>query len=389
LNNQGFIDLDELVLLCRNDNAKSFISEAISCYKVGAYRQCIVATWIAVVYDIIHKLQELDLTGDKKARRKLEAYEQILQDGDIRKALIFENSILDLAKDEFELLSVLEHSDLARIKEDRNRCAHPALNRIDEVYQPSAELARTHIRNGVLHLLQHPPVQGKAALGKIINEYRSDFFPTNVDNAKVYFQQGPLSRPRDSLVKNFTIVLIKEFLNEELNSKKEKQCLAALIALREMHRELVENTFRERLNDIMFSVDDNFILHCIKFLFGITDTWQYLAENTRQKLQIYIEEMPHEDLFPGILMSKTIPDLEENSRARLEQLTTEQVAHYLEFNLDDEEIKNLAIERYLQSPSFGTANSLARELILPFLHSFTKVTPLQKGYRTLLRTGNL
>lgn len=68
---QGYIDLDELILHCRNEKARSFIQEAILCYKAGAYRQAIVATWIAVVYDIISKLQELDLAGDPNAKNVL------------------------------------------------------------------------------------------------------------------------------------------------------------------------------------------------------------------------------------------------------------------------------------------------------------------------------
>ena len=52
---EAFIDLDELVVRCRDKQAKQFIKEAIACYKAGAYRSCIVATWNAVVFDFLHK----------------------------------------------------------------------------------------------------------------------------------------------------------------------------------------------------------------------------------------------------------------------------------------------------------------------------------------------
>jgi hypothetical protein len=42
-----FVDLDELVALCRDKVAKKFIQEAVACYRAGAYRSCIVATWNA------------------------------------------------------------------------------------------------------------------------------------------------------------------------------------------------------------------------------------------------------------------------------------------------------------------------------------------------------
>lgn len=117
---QSFIDLDELILLCRNEKAKSFIQEAVQCYKASAYRQTIVATWIAVVYDIIHKLQELELTGDANAARYLERYEKIRKVGDLRGSLEFEKNILEVAKDGFELISDIEYIDLVRLREDRN-----------------------------------------------------------------------------------------------------------------------------------------------------------------------------------------------------------------------------------------------------------------------------
>jgi hypothetical protein len=77
----GLIDLDELVLRCRDEQARQYIEEAVACYKAGAYRSCIVSTWVAVVYDYIHKLRELEMTGDKNARRKIEEYEKIRAGG--------------------------------------------------------------------------------------------------------------------------------------------------------------------------------------------------------------------------------------------------------------------------------------------------------------------
>jgi len=65
---QGLIDLDELVLRCRDEHARSYIAEAVACYKAGAFRASIVATWIAVVLDILHKLRELELTGNGAAK---------------------------------------------------------------------------------------------------------------------------------------------------------------------------------------------------------------------------------------------------------------------------------------------------------------------------------
>src|SRR3712207_8471465 len=47
-----------LVLRCRSEQARQYIAEAVACYRAGAVRACIVATWVAVVYDFVHKLRE-------------------------------------------------------------------------------------------------------------------------------------------------------------------------------------------------------------------------------------------------------------------------------------------------------------------------------------------
>jgi hypothetical protein len=57
-------DIDEFVTRCRTEEARTYVAEAVACYKAGAYRSCIVATWIAVVYDLIAKVRELASGGD-------------------------------------------------------------------------------------------------------------------------------------------------------------------------------------------------------------------------------------------------------------------------------------------------------------------------------------
>ena len=67
-------DLDELVLSCRTEQAKTYIQEAVGSYRAGAYRACIVATWIAVIFDLVEKVSDLALGGDAAARAMIEKY---------------------------------------------------------------------------------------------------------------------------------------------------------------------------------------------------------------------------------------------------------------------------------------------------------------------------
>ena len=74
---ETFFDLDELVVLCKDKSAKQqFIQEAVACYRVGAFRSCIVSTWNAVVFNFLHKLRQLDQTGNGDASQLLKEYEE-------------------------------------------------------------------------------------------------------------------------------------------------------------------------------------------------------------------------------------------------------------------------------------------------------------------------
>jgi hypothetical protein len=281
-------DLDELVLMCRDDKARVYIVEAVACYRSGAYRSAIVATWIAVCYDIIDKLRELALSGDKAAEQHVEKIERARASNDFAQSLRFERDILVLARDQFSLISGPEHIDLSRLQEDRNRCAHPSLISEDEGFNPSGELARLHIRSAVLHLLQHRPVQGKYALERLLREVDSEYFPDTSTKAVQALSSGPLKRPRDSLVRNFVIVLLKNVLTPKIDWKADRRYFAALSAVRELHHRVFDTTINERLSSLFRGLPDDALFRGIQVLMTFKDYWDTLPNDIQVKLEGYV-----------------------------------------------------------------------------------------------------
>jgi hypothetical protein len=125
--NESFIDLDELILLCRTKHSKKFIKEAIDCYRSGAFRSCIVSTWNAVVFDFIFKLKELQLFGDGQATSDSNNFEKLCLSKNYKGLWDFESNIPKDALEKFQLISEIERSDIQRLFEDRSRCAHPSM----------------------------------------------------------------------------------------------------------------------------------------------------------------------------------------------------------------------------------------------------------------------
>ena len=354
-------DLDELVLKCRDLNAKNYIGEAVSCYKVGAFRSAIVSTWIAVSFDIIDKLKELTLAGDKEAEKQIEDFERARRIGDISTSLRFERDILAVCRDKLELIAPIEFIDLNRLQEDRNRCAHPSMIADGKMFMPSAELARMHIRSAVEHLLQHPPAQGKYALDYLISEVESEYFPTNIKKAIVAFENSPLKKARDSLVRNFTVVLLKKFLSEDIDYKTLYRISTALNAVGVIHREIYINTLSQKLSSILRSLNPEKYEKIIDLLEHIDDCWNYFDLDVKQKVEAYVHRLP-KDKLERIHVFLSVPELKAQAEQRLKLATRSELADVLYFEASPQVFDRIIV-LYSESANFDQANSFASTVI--------------------------
>lgn len=355
-------DLDELTLRCRNQNARTYITEAVYSYRAGAFRSAIVSTWIAVCFDVIEKFRELALAGDKEAEKQVHEIDATRRADDLGRALRFERELLALAKDKFELISPLEFVDLERLQQDRNRCAHPSLTSDEQAYAPSAELARLHIHTAVTHLLQHPPVQGKSALDRILKDVDSEYFPEKAQDAKVVFLSGPLRRPRDSLVRNLLVILCKSMFMENKEWRWTRRITAALVAVQELQPHTYSRTLAEKLSPLFRAVTDDAMHLQVNFLKGVPDTWQYLDADVRQRLQNYVVDLPPEEVEQlGFLLS--YPELQVQARKRVRKITQEEVVSSLFFDVP-KEIGDRIVSLYANSRSYQAAEILGSNLVL-------------------------
>lgn len=366
-------DLDELVLRCRDNVARTHIEEALASYRAGAYRSCIVSTWIAVVYDYIHKLRDLDLSGDKLAKKKLKEFEDICKKHDVSGSLLFEKNVILQQHEDFELITPLERVDLERLFEDRNRCAHPSMNSPEETYAPTAELARLHLRNAVTHVLQRRPTQGKAVIDKLIAEIRSPYFPTNSQEAKDYLKRGPLGQPREALVRNWVIVILKGML---LDKDFQLQLSAALEASRALHRESVEATLKEQTSKIYRLISDKTLYRGLRFQALLADVWQYLEDDVTTRLELYIKNVPGRQLSTALGYALEIDALKSFALEKIESLSEEELGNCISTDANKGYLaKSLAF--YFDSHSWNQANERAIKLVIP-LAEFIELNDFEK-----------
>jgi hypothetical protein len=289
---ETFIDLDELILRCRDKLSRKFIQEAVSCYRAGAFRSCIVATWNAVVFDFLHKLRELELFGDPEAAKLLKEFDNLRSSGKQYKELWqFESKIPEIALTKFELISTVEKADIERLLDDRSRCAHPSMTSLEEPFEATAELARYHLRSAVTHLLERPPVQGRVASERIFQDIKSEYFPVDPELATKYFQTSPLARARFILVKDIVIGLTKSLLLDDRLEDERSRQFSALNAVSSMYPQETREILNNQLSNIILNrVTDEIWDKTIIYL-GSISAWDTLSEACRLKATSYVDKI--------------------------------------------------------------------------------------------------
>lgn len=365
MSTEGLSSLDELVLRSRSEQARRHIDEAVRSYKAGAYRASIVMTWVAVVFDFVDKLRELELTGDKNAESKVQHFERIQEAGDVSAALEFENGLLEIAECEFEFISRIERVELERLRADRHQCAHPSMVRSGEKYEPSAELARVHLRNAMKYVLSLQPVQGKAALARLFLDVESEFFPTSKEEASKVLSGGPLARPRPALVRNFFLATLKTALSSELSERQLGQRHAALSAALDMHREICEEVIKRSLSGLVGSMSDDELGLAVRFVARVPGVVDIVPEDVSIRLRAYVAAMPSPDLSTSLASGLGLSLTATSARERTEYLTLAEIRDITTSSPTGtipEEVLDRLVSLYEEAESYDVANTIADTL---------------------------
>ncbi len=115
----GLTDMEELLGRIQNKTMVGYLREAIACYHTGAYRACIVLSYIALFDDLGQKLHELAKTSAKAKTISIDVKQR---QSDQK---IFETYMVDQLKAS-KLITEAEASVLEQVRVCRNKAAHPS-----------------------------------------------------------------------------------------------------------------------------------------------------------------------------------------------------------------------------------------------------------------------
>ncbi len=373
------VELDELLLTVRDRNSREHISEAIVAYRARAYRSALMSVWIAVAYDIIKKIRELQFNGDKAARDFVDKLDAAiaLQQTDygtaVKRLQAIENDLLKKAsEEEFEFLSREELKDLNRLKQDRNLCAHPAFTADQLLFQPSPELVRSHITHAITHLLQHPPVQGKHALVRMKNDILQPSFPTTQNAVSDFLYARYLNRAKKSLINNLVTVFLKIILKQAEADLigKENEVLMCLIAVQIRNSDIYEQRMSEVLPHLTDESDDNELRRVFRLFQADKRCWNWLSLPIRLKL---IEITKSYSYNPAdaehVFSALEIDELRPHLLARVAALGLGEKKQLFS-HIHRPEFVDEAIDMLASAQSFRDAEAVEEWIILPLCSLF-------------------
>lgn len=365
---------EETVLECKTEKSRIQILEAIRCYESRSYRAAIVMSHMAVCFDLLDKLQALAATGDAEARQqiiKFENYQTQLNTGNqkaISNLLAFERSLLEIFRDKFDFFGANEYDDLVRLRDDRNRCAHPTFFKTQEPYEPSAELARLHIRNALSLVLTQEPRQGKAAIDNLKQVILSKYFPENLDDATERLKILGLERARPSLITAFVDELVFGLATEDNPLFKKVAAYIALDAMIELRRDTAAQRAATAVDKLHISSNDDAIAVGSTIVLRNNDIQNMISTASKRSVKSWIKKVQDPFIANGVRRAFKIDWLVAEATARLKTLTAEQMSKGKP-DMPDIMLQHAA-ELYCEAKNWDQANELSNQVAIPFSGNF-------------------
>ena len=365
---------EETVLECKTEQSRIQILEAIRFYESRSYRAAIVMSHMAVCFDLLDKLQALAVTGDAEARQqvmKFENYQTQLNTGNqqaISNLLAFERSLLEIFRDKFDFFGTSEYVDLVRLRDDRNRCAHPNFFKNQKPYEPSAELARLHIRNALSLVLTQEPRQGKAAIEKLKQLILSTHLPENLQDVVETLKFAGLENARTSLIKAFVDELVVGLADKDNPLFKKVPAYNALDATIELRRETAAPRAAAAVNKLLMSNNNDAMAVGSTIVLRNNDIQNMISNASKHWVKSWITTVQDPFIVNAVRRALNIDWLDAKAKARLKTLTAEQMSKGKP-DMPDIMLQHAA-ELYCEAKNWDQANDLSDQVAIPFSGNF-------------------
>ncbi|MCY4299274.1 MAG: hypothetical protein OXC61_08250 [Flavobacteriaceae bacterium] len=367
-----YSDISQLTLKVDNKYSRELINEAISAYRGGAFRSAIVSTWIAIVFDFTSKFRELsNVVNDSYLKNFIKELDETIKNNKKERFQSYENKILTSAK-HFEIISNHELELLKRIKEDRNRCAHPSFNNLEEPYNPSPELVRTHIVHALQFVLIQAPIQGRKAMEHFKSELDSNLIPTQFEETKAYMVSRYLKKAKDEFVYN----LIKEIIDMLLTKTMEPHRITILKSILEviwnLKPAIYEDSMKRFIEEKSQNLNRDYVLNISHLVEVDSEIWNKLTDNFQTRFKERIKKANFHHLFQSVAFNSNMMDICEVSEILLNRFREFDSSETIEIlsKYPHRKFVELSIDVFSNSWGYRHAEDNGENYILPLINQF-------------------
>jgi len=217
----GLADMEELLGSISNKDIVDYMREARACYGGGAYRGCIVMSYIAMFDDIRLKLGELAKVNGQ-AKTLWQEVEKRSNDQDV-----FESYMADqLLKT--GLITTADHKQLGIVRDIRNSAAHPS------GVHASPEEARYVYRTVIDVFLSRPLLKTTHAVDAVLERLgKANLFPTATTEDLAAIAQAETASVNDAALPHLVVKLVEANADPDADTKRNAgRMLAGLAALK-------------------------------------------------------------------------------------------------------------------------------------------------------------
>ena len=138
-------DFEDAVKKVKSKRTQKYLKEVLSTYNNNEYRSCIVMLYATTFADSLEKIKTMsEVYQNEKAKEFLEQYDTNRKDNksysslerDVKKFIVQSGLINDVEEKQWE-----------HLKDYRDYCAHPVVEKDYELISPNGDQVRMHIRN--------------------------------------------------------------------------------------------------------------------------------------------------------------------------------------------------------------------------------------------------
>ncbi|MFF5407858.1 hypothetical protein ACFY8K_33950 [Streptomyces misionensis] len=278
--------LEDIRNQVRSAKSRRYIDEAIAAYNGGAYRSALIAIWIAVAADLIEKLRFLADEGDANATAHRDKLDAAIKDNKINELQKFERELLAKAHQDLQLIGMHERDQLLRLYEDRHLCAHPAfVPDSDDLFNPTAESVRAHLRVAVDAVLSQQAVTGRKALDRFGRDIASASFPRNDNRLADHLRASYMDHGTPQLRANLIKIVCKETFNQEKDSTWRWNHTRTARELQKIAPGEFEEHARSALERKQNELDDEGLIALVTGLCHVPGVWELLHAGTRARIE--------------------------------------------------------------------------------------------------------